>query len=265
MSIERFRHAMCNGELGRLYSPETVNSYIGILTRYFQRFPTFNLDGCQDFLFSIPTMPARIQALKVLRLFATTQKDYEQCLNELQKMNFKNTNPVKQDVLTEEELIALLKAAGPHKAPVFATMGMTGLRVSELCNLKFDDVDLDKRTIFTIGKGNKPRKVGIPDGLFEFLHSYNGRKAGRTMFFSQENNEPIYPRLVRYWLSNISRIAIGRATHPHALRRSFVTINHHKGRPLAILQAACGHSSITITRRYCITTENDVTNQMKGW
>ena len=52
---------------------------------------------------------------------------------------------------------------------------------------------------------------------------------------------------------------------PHALRRAFVTINANKGRPLPMLQIACGHSDITTTRSYCMTTEDETIEAMKNW
>jgi integrase len=52
---------------------------------------------------------------------------------------------------------------------------------------------------------------------------------------------------------------------PHALRRAFVTINANKGRPLPMLQIACGHSNITTTRSYCMTTEDETIETMSAW
>jgi site-specific recombinase XerD len=52
---------------------------------------------------------------------------------------------------------------------------------------------------------------------------------------------------------------------PHALRRAFVTINANKGRPLQMLQMACGHSKITTTMSYCQTSEQEVIDAMKDW
>jgi integrase len=52
---------------------------------------------------------------------------------------------------------------------------------------------------------------------------------------------------------------------PHALRRAFVTINAYKGRPLPMLQIACGHSDITTTRSYCMTSEDETIEAMQNW
>ena len=51
----------------------------------------------------------------------------------------------------------------------------------------------------------------------------------------------------------------------HALRRAFVTINSNKGRPLVMLQMACGHADIQTTRSYCMTSEQEVIDAMKEW
>jgi len=58
---------------------------------------------------------------------------------------------------------------------------------------------------------------------------------------------------------------VGVDVSPHMLRRAFVTINANKGRPLPMLQIACGHSDIKTTRNYCQTTEQEVIEAMKEW
>jgi integrase len=58
---------------------------------------------------------------------------------------------------------------------------------------------------------------------------------------------------------------IGIPVTPHALRRAFVTLNANKGRPLVMLQIACGHSDIATTRSYCLTSEDEAIQAMQGW
>jgi site-specific recombinase XerD len=55
------------------------------------------------------------------------------------------------------------------------------------------------------------------------------------------------------------------AVNPHALRRAFVTINANQGKPLVMLQMACGHNDIATTRSYCMTTEDEVVLAMADW
>lgn len=57
----------------------------------------------------------------------------------------------------------------------------------------------------------------------------------------------------------------GLKISPHGLRRSFVTINAGKGKPLNHLRIACGHSDITTTQGYCMTSEDEVLKAMKNW
>ena len=148
-------------------------------------------------------------------------------------------------------------------------MAYTGLRASEACALKWEDLNLEARAIHVrLGKGGKQRQVGISAGLMEAIHRYRAslpltplnqyvllNRHGRQM-----TRSGLYQRLERIGIqAKVERVS------PHALRRAFVTMNANKGRSLVMLQMACGHSKITTTRSYCLTSEQEVIQAMTGW
>jgi integrase len=145
----------------------------------------------------------------------------------------------------------------------------TGLRAFEVANLTLNDIDLESKIIKVInGKGRKNRKVGITKDLYESLIKYKESRLkqfrNRTYFFLNRHGTAMNRDTIH---QKIERVAKNFDFHftPHALRRSFVTINVAKGRQLVYLQIACGHADITTTRSYCQTSEDEVLEAMKNW
>lgn len=133
----------------------------------------------------------------------------------------------------------------------------TGMRVSELVHLKRSDINLDEGSV-TIKKSKwgKTRRVGITIELMEYLRGYTGELY--TCYMSR--------RGINRRLEKASRhCGLTYNVSPHQIRRVFVTENHKQGKPLVVLQRACGHSSIEVTRGYCKITEEDVVKGMSEW
>ncbi len=145
----------------------------------------------------------------------------------------------------------------------------TGLRASEVANLKLQDVDFEAKLIHVIcGKGRKNRRVGMNKQNYEVLSEYLKLRFAKfprqDRFFLTGTGTPMKQTSIH---QKIERVAQNFSFHfsPHALRRSFVTINVNKGKPLVHLQIACGHADITTTRSYCQTSEDEVLEAMKEW
>jgi len=136
---------------------------------------------------------------------------------------------------------------------------MSGLNFCGQCR---EDIDLNKGfLIVQCGKGGKSRKVGISKALLALLEEC---KKSRGSLLNNSENNPMDRHGIRARLNRIGKKA-GVKVHPHALRRAFVTINANKGRPLQMLQIACGHSDIKTIRNYCMTSEQEVIEAMQGW
>jgi integrase/recombinase XerD len=143
-------------------------------------------------------------------------------------------------------------------------LGGTGLRVSEAVALKRDDVCLEKQTLIVrLGKGNKTRIVGLSPLVVQAIAEQYEAVASAWVFSDEDGQQTtrtgLYHRLRR-----VGQRA-GVKVSPHALRRAFVTLNANKGRPLQMLQMACGHSDIKTTMSYCMTSEQEVVEAMKKW
>lgn len=164
-------------------------------------------------------------------------------------------------VLSTSELDTLLDAPAPDDEPVWrrhrddAVLELlygSGLRVSELCSLDVDNLDLDQRTATVWGKGSKQRQVPLSDVAADALYAWLGlrhdvlpREAGAALFGNHRGQ--------RLGTRDVRRIIDRRAaspTHPHALRHSFATHLLDGGADLRVVQELLGHADVATTQRY---------------
>ncbi len=258
---------------GKPYSPLTIDDYHSHVIKFFCCHEALNLKALEKDLLYFPAHQhgARIKRFKSLVCFGKhliMQKVLtEDFLNKAKAIKPKSARPPKRITLTPEELERLLTACETiEDRMMIILLAQTGLRVSEACGLKLADINLDK-AILTIkkGKGGKRRQLGLNEEVLQiFLLLFKGRKSKSQYLFLNEKGQQQTRHCIARRLKQIGKKA-GIKVSPHALRRAFVTINANKGRPLQMLQIACGHSSIKTTMGYCMTSEQEVIDAMKGW
>lgn len=135
----------------------------------------------------------------------------------------------------------------------------TGMRRSELINLRDVDIDYYLMQIKVTGKRNKQRLIPFADGLKDLMQKYQrirNREVGNyEFFFIRENGEQLYPqivyRIVRDRLSEIPTLA---KRSPHVLRHSFATSMLNNGAELNAVKDLLGHSSLASTSVYTHTS-----------
>lgn len=201
-------------------------------------------------------------------------------LTEIKEIRPKRLFPPKKLVISEFDINRLVKHIETNanynkhydqilSKALIVFLANTGLRASECCNLQIEDVDLINQLVqVKLGKGKKNRVVGLNDktveALTDFLHLRLDQFPAHGTFFlnrvgTKFDNKSLCKRVKRLGAQ------INLDINPHALRRSFVTINVNHGKPLVHLQIACGHADITTTRSYCMTSQNEVVEAMKNW
>lgn len=134
----------------------------------------------------------------------------------------------------------------------------TGIRVGELAGLDVDDVDLERRTVRVLGKGNKERTVpfGVPaaEALRAWIANARGRLAaqgsGPALFLGVRGRR-VNQRQVRSVVEKLMH-ALGdtAASSPHALRHSTATHLLDGGADLRSVQEILGHNSLATTQIY---------------
>ncbi|OFX56916.1 MAG: hypothetical protein A2046_01065 [Bacteroidetes bacterium GWA2_30_7] len=132
----------------------------------------------------------------------------------------------------------------------------TGIRVSELCNLKAVDFDLNNGHIIVNGKGSKERIIQIcnEESLSitrKYFKRFEKQIIERGYFFINRLNKPISEQSVRFMVKRYSKLAgIEKAITPHTFRHTFATLLLEENVDIKYIQHLLGHSSIVTTQIY---------------
>lgn len=167
--------------------------------------------------------------------------------------------------LTEDEINRLLLAPdisteeGLRDRAVLEIMYATGLRVSELVNLKHDDVDLLAGLVRCHGKGNKERRVPLGKSAIHWLQQYTAVKAGygkqSSPYVFLHRGRPFTRQLAWSMIKQHAEKAGIKNVSPHTLRHSFATHLLQHGADSRSVQALLGHSDISTTQIYTHITD----------
>lgn len=195
----------------------------------------------------------------------------------------KAPKPQKTEItpLNEDELKAILGALGKSKIyvirgkPVNHSLGNmernraiillmldTGVRASELCDLKIEDLDNRNNRIFVRqGKGMKERLLPFSPRTGQMIWRYlASRKETRPSdpLFASRDNGPIDRRKLAEMFSVIGQRAGVKGFHPHRLRHTFAIMYLRNGGNAYTLQTMLGHSSMEMVRHYLQLAQIDL-------
>jgi integrase/recombinase XerD len=166
--------------------------------------------------------------------------------------------------LTEAQVEALLAAPdintpqGLRDRAMFETIYATGLRVSELVQLKIFEMDLQSGLVRIVGKGSKERLVPLGEWAIEWINRY--LSSARTIL-SNKPCEAVFlnrfggPMTRQMFWQIVKRHAIqagitASSISPHTLRHAFATHLLNHGADLRVVQLLLGHSDISTTQIY---------------
>jgi integrase/recombinase XerD len=166
--------------------------------------------------------------------------------------------------LTEEEVIALLGAPtvsdplGHRDRTMLEVLYATGLRVSELVNLKYQQVNLNQGVIRVVGKGNRERLIPLGEESVRWLADFV--RGPRVEILLERQTEYLFPtrrgdRMTRQAFWHIikryaKKAAIAKELSPHTLRHAFATHLLNHGADLRVVQMLLGHSDLSTTQIY---------------
>jgi len=237
----------------RGYSPRTIRQYtldIRRFLRWVKKPPEgVSPEDVSEYLSQLAnsglsprTLQRRIASLRTFYRF-------------LERRGLVEENPVKVDrprvgrrlptVLTRAEVERLLRAVETERERVIVRLlYFTGMRVSELCSLTWDRVDLSEGVIRVLGKGNKERMVLVDPETAEVLRRWRERSRGDRVV-------PLSPRTVQRIVRRVARRAgINKRVTPHVLRHSMATHLLEAGADIRAIQELLGHASLSTTQVY---------------
>ena len=169
------------------------------------------------------------------------------------------------DVLSFEEIeqvigqLDLSKPEGGRNKAILETMYSSGLRVTELINLKISCLYLDVGFIRVIGKGDKERLVPIGSDAIKYIKLYKDTirvhqipaKDCEDILFLNNRGKGLSRVMIFYIIKDLIRkTGINKTISPHSFRHSFATHLVEGGADLRAVQEMLGHESITTTEIY---------------
>jgi len=164
-------------------------------------------------------------------------------------------------VLTKEEVLKLFDSAENLKSNLMLKLlYSSGLRVSELVNLKPADLNFNENTGWVrAGKGKKDRMFFISEKLSKKLKKFAEKNSDWKFLFSKNN--PLTTRNIQKIVHKAAKKAgINKGVHPHTLRHSNATHLLDSGVDLRKIQLLLGHASITTTTVYTHVSNEQLKN-----
>lgn len=270
------------------YSKNTIESYKRDLLKYYNYFKVdyvqnINKDDVKKYLkylneenMNERSIARNISSLKSFYKYLIIDKIIND--NPVESISLPKLGKKLPNTLSEEDINKLLDIKlndnySYRNKAMLELMYATGLRVSELVNLKVYDVNLDEAIVKTMGKGSKERIIPIGDYALNSLKVYIDEY--RSSLFKREVNDYLFlnnhgKKMTRQGFFKIikklaSEQGIKKDFSPHTLRHSFATHLLSHGADLRIIQELLGHSDVSTTQIYTHVSNEELEDTFKKY
>ena len=165
--------------------------------------------------------------------------------------------------LTDDEInklldIRLIKPIDYRNKAMLEVLYATGIRISELTNLEFNQIDLNDCTIRVLGKGKKDRIVPLGNMAIHYLTLYIEEyrkfllktKTSNYVFINKDGNKISRQGFFKILKQIAKTSGIEKEISPHTLRHSFATHLLNNGADLRVIQELLGHENLVTTEIY---------------
>ncbi|MDD5687669.1 MAG: site-specific tyrosine recombinase XerD [Elusimicrobia bacterium] len=252
-----------------------IEKYFIYLKKHFLDFLNVTEENITDYLWerklekkSVQTVFREQESIKSLYKFLFIEGYIKQ--NPAGQLKSPRLEKYLPDTLSIEEVDKLLstpdikKIKGLRDKAILETLYATGMRVSELTELKISDVNFEVGFIKCFGKGSKERIVPIGSKAIESINSYlnKRKKTDNKMLFLNPSDNKISRISVWEIIKKYAKIAgITKKISPHTLRHSFASHILERGADLRTIQEMLGHASISTTQIYTHIDKKFLKNQ----
>lgn len=286
MAISQFLHYL---RFQKRYSEHTLKAYEGDLNNFNdflegqfeikQSWEEVNHHMIREWVISL--MEGQVSAKSVSRKLSSLKSFFKFLMRE----GLVDANPASKvqspkqkkkllRVASEDELGSLLDHDpfpedlwGQTQKSILYTFYHTGMRLSELIDLKNRDVDFSQNSLSVTGKRNKQRRIPISPSLKQTLEGYLRLKAlstgfsDNTFLFVTKKGNKLYPKLVYNTINTYLSLVSGlEKKSPHVLRHSFATHMLNRGADLNSIKELLGHSNLAATQIYTHNTIDQLKN-----
>jgi len=243
----------------RGFSPLTVRNYSFFVEKFLQYINKEPKNLTEDDAKSYLSELFDTKSKNTIMLAAASLKFF---YKEILTKDFSNVKMPKKEsklpeVLQKEQVRDLIDSADNRKSRlIISLLYSSGLRVSEIVNLKVEDLNLKENLGWVRrGKGNKDRLFSISEKLSLELKDFIEDKKYEKYVFSKD--KPLSTRNIQKIIKGTKeRAGITKKVTPHTLRHSFATHLLENGTDIRVIQAMLGHSSLNTTQIYAhVSTE----------
>lgn len=267
----------------RGFSKETISSYIRDITQFIDYIETqFQIDNIEDinkdhvyqYLKSLhlrlkdSSIKRHTVSLRQFYLFLVREEIVE--TNIMSSFDLGKKGSYLPVVLTIDEIKELLEsvevvdAISSRNRCMLELLYSSGLRVSELCSLTLSNINIQKRFVKCIGKGNKERTIPMNTVACSYLEEYIKvyrdticENVHSTYLFIDKKGNPITrDNFYHMFEKMLKKTTIVKKASPHTLRHTFATHLLENDADIRSIQEMLGHSSISTTTIYTHISQN---------
>lgn len=243
--------------LRRKYSPRTIHTYLYCIHNFFKNcnkdVSKLSKTDVREFL---NDLIKKDSAGNTINVYLNSLKFFfEEILNKRMRLNIRYSKVPKKlpVVLTKEEVKRLFNIIENNKHKLMIElMYSAGLRVSELVNLKVDDLEFEKNYGWVRkGKGNKDRLFIIAQSVKKELKDFINKNKTDSYIFKGNNKNHISQKTIQEIVKKSAKKAkINKNVHCHTLRHSFATHLIENSYDVNSVQSLLGHNSSETTMIY---------------
>ena len=253
---------------GKRYSQSTVDTYSHFIADFIEFYNTKNIDSLNNRdveLFIETIFIKRNYAISTQRQFTSALKIFIVYYPKTHIEDLKLVRPRASkhlpNVLSQNEVIRLLQVTTnlKHKT-ILALIYSAGLRISELINLKIEDLKIERKQIhIKNAKGRKDRYVVLAESTLPLLQSYLMNYKPNLFLIEGQKKQAYSASSIRKFMNaSCEKAGLSGTVTPHTLRHSYATHLIESGVGLRHIQELLGHASPKTTMIYTHVARKDI-------